>query len=166
MIKFRVKGLEKVKKLLEQLKEAGQNPRTAYDLVGQRMLAMQKRHFKKQEGPGGEKWAQLKPKTIARRRGGRAATTPRGRLGVAGAGRGVQILRDTGTMYRSLIYSVTNEGVEAGVPATVPYGRTHQYGDLKRKIPARPFCYINEKEAQQLLNTFKKEVLRVLEESA
>jgi len=162
-IRFEVKGLDKVKAMLEELKRAAQSPHTAYDLVGQRMIAMQKRHFTKQEGPDGKAWDQLSPKTIARRRGGSAATTPRRRLGVAGVGRGVQILRDTGGMYRSMVYSVDNSGVEAGVPTTIPYAATHQFGDPKRNIPARPFIYINATEAKQLLTTFSKEVLRILE---
>ena len=162
-VRFEVKGLDKVKAMLEELKDAAKNPHNAYDKVGQRMVAMQKRHFIKQEGPDGKPWMPLQPKTIARRRGGRAATTPRRRLGVAGMGRGIKILRDTGGMAGSIVYSIDESGVEAGVPTTIPYASTHQFGDPKRNIPARPFIYINKKEAQQLLNTFKREVLRILE---
>lgn len=162
-VRFEVKGLKKYQAMLEELKQAALNPRTAYDLVGQRMVAQQKRHFIKQEGPDGKAWKELKSKTIARRRGGRAATTPGGRLGVAGIGRGVKILQDTGAMRGSIVYSVDESGVEAGVPTTIPQAATHQFGDPKRNIPARPFIYINKREAQRLLKTFSKEVLRILE---
>lgn len=163
-VRFEVKGIEIFRRMLEELKQAGLNPHNAYDLVGQRMVAQQKRHFIKQEGPTGTAWKELKRETIARRRGGRAATTAGGRLGMAGAGRGVKILRNTGTMYRSITYNVDASGVEAGTSDIVKdYAATHQHGDPKRNIPARPFIYINKKEALQLLNTFKKEVLRILE---
>ena len=181
MIKFEVKGLDKVQRLLADLQAAGKHPGPAMDLVGQRMLAMQKRHFIAQTGPEGKPWAPLKPATVARRRAGprsRGYATRRGRVGmgtaralahfggalpVAGIS-GVQILRDTGMMYRSLVYTVGIDGLsaEAGVPTTIPYGTTHQYGDPKRNIPARPFCYINATEAKQLLNLFSREVLKLL----
>jgi len=182
VIKFEVKGLDKVKKLLEDLKEAGKHPGPAMDLVGQRMLAMQKRHFIKQEGPDGQAWAPLKPETVARRRAGprsRSYATRGGRIGMGAARalthfsgalpvagvRGVQILRDTGMMYKSLVYTVGIGGTnaEVGIPTTVPYGRTHQEGDSSRNIPARPFIYINATEGKQLLNLFKREVLKLLE---
>jgi phage gpG-like protein len=162
VIKVEVKGLEKVRKLLNELKRAGLKPGNAYDLVGQRMVAMQKRHFSKQEGPEGEPWEPLDPKTIARRRGGRTASTKRGKLGVAGLGRPVQILRDTGTMYKAIIYKADDKGAEAGVAKTIPYAATHQFGDRKRHIPARPFIYINTKEAKILTNLFARELLKIL----
>ena len=187
MIKFEVKGLDKVKKLLEDLKEAGKHPGPAMDLVGQRMLAMQKRHFIKQEWPDGTAWEPLSLKTIAGRRkggariyrtrggklktrGGYGMETARalqhfgGAIPVAGI-RGVQILRDTGLLYRSLVYEVAMDGtgVVAGAPKMVVYAPTHQYGDRSRNIPARPFIYINATEGKQLLNLFKREVLKLLE---
>ena len=165
-IRFEAEGIDEVKQLLKALAYYGKHPGDALDLVGQRMVAMSKRHFKKQEGPEGTPWEPLSPKTIARRRGGRAATTPRRRLGVAGVGRGVQILQDTGTMYKSITYSVgiNKEFVEAGVAnLTKDYAPTHQFGDPSRNIPARPFMYINQKEAQELLNLFKREILKTLE---
>lgn len=161
-VRFEVKGIPEVQALLDELKRAALTPRDAYDIVGQRMVAMQKRHFIKEEGPDGQKWEPLSPKTIARRRGGRAATTPRRRLGVAGVGRGIKILRDTGAMAGSIVYSVDDSGVEAGVPTTIPYGATHQFGDSDRNIPARPFIYINRKEAEALLKLFTREILKAL----
>jgi len=168
------------------MKDAAKSPHRALDLVGQRMLAMQKRHFRKQEGPSGTPWAPLKPQTIARRRKGGAAIyrtkggklrsgrrygmeTARaivhfgGAVPVAGI-RGVKILQDTGTLYRSLVYLVDADGygVEVGTPKFLLYGPTHQYGNSKRNIPARPYCYLNRIEAQQLVNLCKKELLRDL----
>ncbi len=161
-VKFEVKGLKEVQALLAELKRAALSPRNAYDLVGQRMAAMQKRHFIREEGPDGKKWKELKRNTIARRRGGKAASTPGGKLGVAGVGRKIQILRDNSIMMGSIVYSVDKTGVEAGVPTTIPYAPTHQYGDPDRNIPARPFLYLNQKEAQQLLSLFEKEILKAL----
>ncbi len=161
-VRFEVKGLKEVEALLDELKRAALSPRNAYDLVGQRMVAQQKRHFIKQEGPTGKEWEPLAPETIARRLGGKAASTPRGRLGVAGVGRGIRILRDIGTMAGSIVYNVDESGVEAGVPTTIPYAPTHQFGDPERNIPARPFIYINQKEAEALLKLFTREVLKVL----
>ena len=164
-VRFEVKGIKKYQAMLEELKQAGLNPHTAYSLVGRRMVAQQKRHFIKQEGPDGKEWAPLKPATIARRRGGRAATTAGGKLGVAGVGRGVKILQDTGIMRGTIAYTIDASGVEVGTAAIVEdYAPTHHYGDPKRNIPARPFIYLNKREARQLLNTFSKEVLRILED--
>lgn len=164
-VRFEVKGIKKVQALLDELKRAALSPRNAYDIVGQRMIAMQKRHFIGEKGPDAKPWEPLQPKTIARRRGGRVATTPRRRLGVAGIGRGIKILRDTGAMAGSIVYSVDESGVEVGVPKTIPYGATQQFGDPDRNIPARPFIYINQKEALQLFNLFKREILKALPEA-
>jgi len=179
-LKLEVKGLDKVQGLLDRLKEAGKDTHKALGLVGQRMLAMQKRHFRKQEGPDGTPWEPLRPKTIARRRAGRGSrsyATGSGRIGMGAARaithfggavpvagtRGVKILQDTGTMYRSLVYSAGRDDVEVGIPKFVPYAATHQFGDKSRNIPARPFIYLNKREAQQLVNMFKREVLKDLE---
>lgn len=181
VIKLEIKGLDKVKKLLEELKAAAKRPHVAMDLVGQRMVVMQKRHFRNQEGPDGQAWEPLKLATIARRRAGRGSRSYRtkgrrigmgaaraivhfgGAVPVAGIS-GVKILQDTGMMYRSLTYAVATDGLsaEAGIPTAVPYGATHQYGDRKRNIPARPFCYLNRQETQQLVNLLKKELLKIL----
>jgi len=186
-IRFEVKGLKEVQALLDELKRAAKHPGPAMDLVGQRMLAMQKRHFIRQEGPDGAAWAPLKAETIARRRVSKkgasetmkGAMTKSGRIGMGAARaivhfggavpvagiKGVNILRDTGTMYKSLVYTVQTDGMaaEAGIPhLTKDYAPTHQYGDKSRNIPARPFIYTNQKEAQQLLNLFEKEILKAL----
>ena len=188
-VRFEVDGVAEVKALLSELKRAAKHPGPAMDLVGQRMLAMQKRHFIKQEGPDGTAWTPLKAETIARRRVDtkrasktmKGAMTKGGRVGMGAARaivhfggavpvagiKGVNILRDTGTMYKSLVYTVQTDamGAEAGIPnLTEDYAPTHQFGDKSRNIPARPFIYINKKEAQQLLNLFSREVLRILED--
>ena len=182
-VRFEVDGIDELKQTLKALAYYGKHPGNALDLVGQRMVAMSKRHFKKQEGPDGTPWQPLKDETVARRRAGRGVMssyrTKGRRLGIGAARltrimgpvtelglRGVKILQDTGTMYKSITYSVgiNKEFVEAGVAnLTEDYAPTHQFGDPKRNIPARPFMYINEKEAKQLLDLFKREILKTLE---
>jgi len=68
-------------------------------------------------------------------------------------------------MFKSLVYTVQIDGMgaEAGIPhLTKDYAPTHQYGDASRNIPARPFIYINLKEAKQLLKLFEREILKML----
>jgi len=186
-VRFEVGGIQEVKALLDELKRAAKHPGPAMDLVGQRMLAMQKRHFIKEEGPDGEDWAPLKAETIARRRADKkrasetmkGAMTKGGRVGMGAARaivhfggavpvagiKGVNILRDTGGMFKSLVYTVQIDGMgaEAGIShLTKDYAPTHQYGDASRNIPARPFIYINQKEAKQLLKLFEREILKML----
>jgi len=184
-VRFEVKGLVEIQALLDELKRAALTPYKAYDMVGKRMVAMQKRHFIKEEGPDGEAWTPLKAETIARRRVSKkgasktmkGAMTKGGRVGMGAARaivhfggavpvagiKGVHILRDTSTMAKSIVYKVDESGVEAGTSHAVDeYAPTHQHGDPKRKIPARPFIYINQKEAQALLNLFEREILKAL----
>lgn len=150
------------------------------------MRQMQIRHFQAEVDSRGRKWKPLKQSTIAARRRGPGMTaakharlfpTPtfssamgfsvmslpspikmRGSVG----GTGTPILKDTGRLMGSLTADSTK--TEAIVGTNVVYAATHQFG---RKgggwggsdIPAREFLYINDEEADELVNFIAMELI-------
>ena len=156
MIKVSMIGKGALEKAIKGIIKANENPGREFQLVSRRMLKMQRQHFKDQKGPTDISWAPLKAATLAQRRAGKVrkrygAPIARAILeqGAEAVGiRGPVILRDTGRLVNSL---ATKSGqTEAIVGTNVKYAATHQFGDEKRKNPARPFLNITTAERKEL----------------
>lgn len=122
-------------------------------------------------GRDGVKWKPLKPETIARRRRtagdtkaarvlvrqAKQAGQKRPSVKVLYGSRQVEILIDTRRLFRSLSPGVEDRPSNAPgqifehkpgaviVGTNAPYAVTHQIGDTRRKIPARPFLPVGGK---------------------
>jgi len=123
------------KRLIARIRELSRRTRDAkpaFKRIAARMLAATHRNFQSQRTPDGRPWVALSERTLKRR---------------GGSGR---ILMDTGDLRQRCESSYT--GREATVTNTIKYARTHQRGDRKRKIPARPFLGLTGKGNRQYKN--------------
>lgn len=128
-------GMAAVRAVVRDLAKANQNPRREFDLIGRRMLKMQREHFKDKAGPTGTAWPELSPATIEARRKGPGKGSP-------------QPLRDTNELFNSLSSKATDIGAIVGT--NVKYATAHQFGVMDRNIPARPFLYLTRDETDIL----------------
>lgn len=119
--------------LINELKRRMGNLTPVMEAVGQIIQSGTQQRFVDQQAPDGSPWAALSPLTLERRRK---------------AGRGAQILRDTGRLMNSISYKVAGDSVK--VFTNVVYAGTHQLGarqgDYRASppipwgnVPARPF---------------------------
>jgi len=98
-------------------------------------------NFQEQGQRGGrQQWADLKDETWERRREGR------------GRGQG-KILTDTGALSRSAQAGRRHDRRSAEVGTDLEYAATHQFGDPRRNIPARPFLFVTDEDVQEIADT-------------
>lgn len=137
--------------LLNTLRQRLGDIPTVMDAVGQIYLSGAQQRFVDQRDPQGQPWQALSPVTLARRRK---------------AGRGAQILRDTGVLMNSLSYKTAGNTVTV-FTADIRAG-THQYGAKKGQygrskrgpipwgdIPARPFLGLNQSDNDAVLEALQ-----------
>lgn len=119
------------RELLNELKRRMADITPVLEAVGQVLQSGTQQRFIDQKAPDGTPWTALSAATIARR------------------GAGAQILRDTGRLMNSISYKVTGESVT--VFTNVIYSGTHQVGNPRRNIPARPFIGYNRDDNDAVL---------------
>lgn len=117
-------------------------------------------HFEEERGPDGQKWAPLSPATLlayARRASGKEGLrTKRGALR-AKATRALaqkKILIDSGRLEHDLGREF--DSMSARLTTVQPYAATHQFGDEKRGIPARPFFGFSEAIKASIIDAVTK----------
>lgn len=119
--------------LINELKRRMGNLTPVMDAVGQIIQSGTQQRFVDQQAPDGTPWEALSQVTLDRRRK---------------AGKGAQILRDTGRLMNSISYRVNGDSVS--VFTNVIYAPTHQLGAQQGAyrasppipwgdVPARPF---------------------------
>ena len=101
-----------------------------------------RQHFQQERGPDGRKWQPLADATLLahmRRASPGGLLTRRGntRAKAVTALAHKKILRDSGRLSNELGREVTS--LSAMLTSVQPYAATHQFGDARRNIPARPF---------------------------
>lgn len=101
-----------------------------------------KERFDKERAPGGTPWPPW-------------SEGYRERMAKKGKG-GNKILADTGELRRSLHREAKRGSVVVGTAKE--YAATHQFGDARRNIPARPFLGINEQDKEEI----RKKVARYI----
>ena len=137
---------QEARDLINELKRRMGNLTPVMDAVGGILQSGTQQRFVDQRGPDGSPWAALSPVTLARRRK---------------AGRGAQILRDTGRLMNSISYKVTGDSVK--VFTNVIYAGTQQLGARQGayrasppvpwgNIPARPFLGLSEADQAGILD--------------
>lgn len=117
-----------------------QRPIGFYKNVGERLLESTQDNFKNEQGPDGEKWAELSPVTITRR---------------AAAGHGPRpILRVVGDLYESYNYEASDTEVRVGT-SKVQAALLHFGGESKgymkgAVIPARPAVGVSPADEEEI----------------
>ena len=113
--------------------------------TGVRMVRSIQMNFTKEGRP--EKWADLSPSTIERRRKGQRKNP--------------KILQDTGRLKNSIAYDVDPAGNQVEVGTNVEYANDmqtgiHPYG----KIAARPFVMFQEIDIKRIIDDADREFLK------
>ena len=129
MIDIQVKGFESATLRVSRLAQF--EPDQLLTVLGNQVRSQTLRHFERETGPAG-KWADLRPSTIARKRGGQG-----------------QILSDTGQLRGSISAVIGANEVEIGT--NVFHGKFHQHGT--RKMVARPFLGLMDGDRDELERT-------------
>ena len=117
---------------LAQLARATDDLRPYFRDLGEYLQRSHDDRWSQEEAPDGTPWAPLKPKTAARK----APTQPN-------AG-----LRTLDEHLRRLTVQSDRTSVEIGTNRI--YGATHQFGDPKRGIPARPYLGLSDAERDEI----------------
>ena len=105
-------------------------------------------HFVEEGGPGGARWKPLAGSTLLaymrRSTGGKGLLTKRGNTRTAAVRALAQkkILLDSGRLEHDIGRAF--DSMSAMLTTVQPYAATHQFGDEKRGIPARPFFGFSE----------------------
>lgn len=115
--------------------------------VAQVMEEGTRKHFEEERGPDGQKWKPLADSTLLaymRRASPGGLLTKRGntRAKAIKALAQKKILRDSGDLSHLLGRQVTASSAQ--LSSNMKYAATHQFGDDKRNIPARPFFGFSE----------------------
>ncbi len=115
--------------------------------VAQVMEEGTRKHFEEERGPDGQKWKPLADSTLLaymRRASPGGLLTKRGntRAKAVKALAQKKILVDHGRLSHELGREVSS--MLAMLTSVQPYAATHQFGDDKRNIPARPFFGFSE----------------------
>lgn len=105
--------------------------------IGIIMRGNVKQHFKDESGPNG-KWDDISEDTKQAKKSG-------------GSKYKSNILRDTGTLFQSIVYESTERTASVGVSPAGKYGRYHQLGEGQKK---REFMWISEKAFGDMQNLF------------
>jgi phage virion morphogenesis protein len=116
----------------------------ALDEVGQYLLLETRDRFDKEVDPEGRAWAELKPKTIERKRK---------------KGRQLGKLKEFGTLRDTINYQVNGNSLSIGSPQK--YAKFHQQpqGPGKGIIPRRAFLGINDRNEQRIIQIIRDYLL-------
>ncbi len=101
--------------------------------MGEHLLNSTRARFQSQTDPSGLPWAPLSPTYQARKRKNKG-----------------KILTLEGRLRGLLNYQVSQDALRVGTPLI--YGATHQFGDPRRNIPARPFLGLSAADRNDLLD--------------
>lgn len=137
-----LRGIEQVQARIDEL--AAVDRAQLLDDAGALVESQTRRRIADEKtGPDGQAWPAWSPGYAKTRHGGHS------------------LLRAESGLLDSVQHLVTGDEVEIG--SNLVYAATHQFGDPKRKIPARPYLGLstdNAREVEQLLLNRIDEVLR------
>lgn len=105
-------------------------------------------HFDDEQAPDGTPWATLSPATLKRKQ---AKGYPVD-----------QILHGQSLHLRDTVFPFHNS-IQAGVstgPGTAAYAATHQFGDEKRNIKARPYLGLSTADELEIIEILKEHIAR------
>lgn len=134
-----------VREALERLARTGADLSAPLAVIGEKLLRSHKDRFDRQQDPEGKPWAPLSEKYRARKK------RNQGKILVLDS-----YLKDL------LRYQVEAGGTQLRLGTDRIYGATHQLGDPKRNIPARPFLGLSESDRRMVVDVLNKYLARAL----
>jgi len=126
-----------VRAALERLSRSVLDLRPAFRDAGEALLNSHRQRFTDQRDPDGKPWAPLSPAYRARKTRNKDL---------------ILVLR--GYLKDTLRPQVSSTRLELGTDRV--YGATHQFGDPKRNIPARPFLGLSGTDRQTVLSILSR----------
>jgi phage virion morphogenesis protein len=117
---------------LQQLKARMGDLKPAFRDIGEHLLNSTRARFQSQTAPDGTPWAALSPRTLKYKKVNKD-----------------KILTLHGRLRGTLNVQVTANSLRVGTPLI--YGATHQFGDPRRHIPARPFLGLSSTDKQDVV---------------
>jgi len=130
-----------VSRLLTRIQNRTKSAKPAMSIIGSIVRASVVRNFEKEGRP--QKWRRHSKKTIALR------------------GVGAKILRDqgfAGGLLGSINYKAFNDRVIIGTNKN--YAATHQFGDEKKRIPARPFLMVQDEDWPEIRAALNEYIMK------
>jgi len=128
---------------LRRLIQKCEDPRDALDAVGFEFSQQIEQTFDAQSDPWNRAWKPLSPLTLRLRRK---------------AGKGAEILRDTGRLSQSITHNLVGDEVHIGT--NVEYAAPHQIGG---GVPYRPFMPIREDGSPDLPDAWTRSGIEIVE---
>lgn len=142
-LQYDLAAIEAINRRIEQL--ASFDRRQLLDVVGATVESQTRRRIEKDKrGPDGTPWSQWSERYAQTRHSGH------------------RLLEGEGSLLDSLQYAVESDSaVEIG--SNLIYAATHQMGDDRRNIPARPYLGLSdddEAELEQVVDNFMRGVMQ------
>ncbi|MCO6441341.1 MAG: phage virion morphogenesis protein [Nitrococcus mobilis] len=129
-----------IRRVLNALIRRAADLRPAFEDIGEALLNSTRDRFETQQAPDGSPWAPLSPRYQARKRRNRD-----------------KILVLDGYLMGLLRYQASDDELRVGTDRI--YGATHQFGDPRRNIPARPFLGLSEEDRSMVLEVLREYLL-------
>ncbi len=168
-IQLEISNAAEVKVVFEALQTRLTDLTPVFQDIGEAMLNVTRKRFEDSVAPDGSAWAPLSEATLigrARRASGGHLTDrrynkeQRWTKSAAMAYAFAKPLIDRGHLMGTLNYQATAREVRIGTPLI--YGATHQFGDPRRNIPARPFLGLSSSDEQDLLDILNEHLSRAM----
>jgi len=134
---------DEIRRAFQRLQRAGADMQRPLRDFGESWLNSTRARFESQESPSGTPWVALSERYRKRKHRNRDK---------------ILILR--GHLMGTLNYQVSSTEVAVGSPLI--YAATHQYGDPRRGIPARPFLGLSDGDRTELLDILHDHLRRAL----
>lgn len=136
---------------LKRLIERGQDLRPALGEIGEYLVRdMWPKRFAEKRGPDGLPWAPVSEMYAKRKRAGTAAQAK----GDARSTSAADLLELTGELMDYPRYQFAEGGNALDFGVNTVWAATHQFGDPRRNIPARPFLYLDEQDQAEARRIF------------
>lgn len=171
-MEIEVKGIEEIQKSLKKLEKKTGNLAPTLKAIGEMIRTKIDESFEKEASPFGEKWKPISATTAFNYAGGKKKAFKKGGRSLKksfikkyGAHGDKRILVESENLKDSWGVKADNKSVTVESYAKArgfPYGLTHQFGSVKRGIPARPFLPVDDKG--NLESTLQKDILEKIED--
>lgn len=136
---------------LKRLVDRGQDLRPALGEIGEYLLRdMWPKRFREKRGPDGLPWAPVSERYAKRKLAGTAA----GARGDARSNSAAALLELTGELMDSPRYQLAEGGTALHFGVNTLWAATHQFGDPRRNIPARPFLFLDADDQDEVRRVF------------
>lgn len=142
-LQLHIGNAAEVKAAFERLEAALTDLTPAFQDIGEALLNSTRERFNRQAGPDGAPWAALSPDYAQRKKKNKD-----------------KILTLYGRLRGLLNVRAGPREVRIGTPLI--YGATHQFGDPRRNLPARPFLGLSSDDETELLDLLHEHLNRAL----